>query len=136
MPGVVFVSGDIHAGFVTTHPGASVTHAEFTTPAVSSTAFRELLANAAGGDPLLGPLAAPLLPAMDLLLRAANPRIAYTQTERHGVSVAECSEATVEVSMFEYAASRTFQSEYSASLAPTAVRRFRWNGSQMEQLEG
>jgi alkaline phosphatase D len=133
-PGVVFLSGDIHAGFATVHPGAGATHAEFTTPAVSSTPFRTLLQRAADGDPLLRPIAGALIPALDLLLQAGNPRIAYTQTTRHGVSVAQFGPDEMNVRMFEFDAARADSRGYAGPGAPDAVVELRWNGSELTRV--
>ena len=131
-PGVVFLSGDIHASFAGEHAGATVKHAEFTTPAVSSGTLRALLQSAAAENPLLASVAGALIPSLEPLLRAANPNIAYTQSNRHGVSVAEVSADSFNVQMIEFAADRVLRSEYAAARAADRVTNLRWNGSQLQ----
>lgn len=110
IPGVVLLSGDIHASFATQH---ATRVAEFTTPAISSGSFRALIASAAAGDPLLAPLATPLLPSLDLLLRAGNPSIKYVQSNRHGVAIANVDASTVQVTYLELPEARATTSAYA-----------------------
>lgn len=134
VPGVVFLSGDIHASFAGTHAGRSTTHVEFTTPAISSTPFRTLLQTAAAGDPLLAPLAGRLIPTLDLLLRAGNPAMAYAQTTHHGVSIAQLDAEAVTLRIQETAAEKALLSRYSTGQAPDRTVAFRWNGSQLQNV--
>ena len=64
--GSVVLSGDIHATLVGTQAVSGGAIVEFTTPAVSSASFRELLATTAANDPLLAPLAEALLPMLEI----------------------------------------------------------------------
>ena len=107
---VVILSGDIHASFATQHASKVV---EFTTPAISSGSFKQLIASAAASDPLLAPLAPPLLPLLDSLMRAANPAIKYAQSDRHGVAVATVDSAQVQVRFLELPESRATLSAYA-----------------------
>ena len=132
VPGVVFLSGDIHAGFAATHQGRSVKHVEFTTPAVSSSPFRTLLQNSATADPLLAPLAGRLIPSLDPLLRAGNATMAYAQTTHHGVSVAQLDANGVNLTMHEFAAERALQSRYATGAAPDRSVTFRWDGTTLQ----
>ncbi|MBD8524467.1 alkaline phosphatase D family protein [Pseudomarimonas arenosa] len=136
VPGLVFLSGDIHAGFATVHPGASQTHVEFTTAAVSSAPFRTLLQNSADSDPLLRPIAGGLIPATDQLLLAGNSAIRYVQTDHHGVSVAVFSADDVRIDMLEFQAARANSASYNSAVVPDRVRSFGWNGSELSSLSG
>jgi alkaline phosphatase D len=108
--GVVILSGDIHASFATQHSASVV---EFTGPAISSTSFRSLLGTSAASDPVLAPLAGPLLPLLDTLMRTANPKIGYAQSSRNGVAVASADATAVQVSFLELPTVRVTQSAYA-----------------------
>jgi alkaline phosphatase D len=134
VPGVVFLSGDIHASFAGTHAGRAATHVEFTTPAISSTPFRTLLQTAAEGDPLLAPLAGRLIPSLDPLLRAGNPAIAYAQTTHHGVAIAQLDSEAVTVRIQESSADKALVSRYATGQAADRTVAFRWNGTQLQNV--
>jgi alkaline phosphatase D len=134
IPGVVLLSGDIHASFGTQH-GPNVV--EFTTPAISSSTFKSLLASSAASDPLLAPLASALLPALDNLLRAANASIRYVQSERHGVAVATADASAVTVSFTELPETRATTSAYAAPASINAdlrTTRLRYDGAALTVL--
>jgi alkaline phosphatase D len=134
VPGVVFLSGDVHASFAGTHAGRSTTHVEFTTPAISSTPFGTLLDSAARLDPLLAPLAGRLIPMLDPLLRAGNAAMAHAQTTHHGVSIAQLDPEAVTVRIQETAADKALVSRYATGQAPDRTVAFRWNGAQLQSV--
>ncbi len=136
VPGVVILSGDIHASFATRH-NANV--AEFTTPAISSSSFRALLASAAAGSAQLAPLAGPLLPALDQLLRAANGSIRYVQSNRHGVAVASIDASAMQVTFTELPEARATTSAYDTPTSINADLRttvLRYDGSEVLSASG
>lgn len=73
VPNAVVISGDIHAWFVTQHPGGMV---EFTAPAVSSESEAEEILDELSGHPVLGQL-----PGLEQLVAALGPMIQLTSTE-------------------------------------------------------
>jgi alkaline phosphatase D len=83
----LFISGDIHASFASVEQEVPT----LTTPAISSTAVKELAAGAvvAAGFPPTSAVYRRVVTEMDATLRASNPGIAFTDTDAHGFVVLE-----------------------------------------------
>ena len=83
----VFISGDIHAAFASVEEGVPT----LTAPAISSSSIKEEAATAvqgagfAPGSPIFRYIAV----ETDQTLREANPRLAFTDSDRHGFVLVE-----------------------------------------------
>ena len=113
------ISGDIHATFVTQHPGGIV---EVTPPAISSGTFGELVLRTVQNDPLLGQI-----PGLELLIQqlallmqisatdddlVSPSDIIYTDTYTHGFGVFEVGQDAVGVTIWEIPSAEVFTSYY------------------------
>lgn len=98
--GAVLLSGDIHAGFATQHAPRTV---EFTTPAVSSTTIRSILAGSLGEGEAddTGGAGARMVEHLDALVMAGFEGLRYAQTGRHGVGVLEARADAMDVRFLE-----------------------------------
>lgn len=124
--GVIVLSGDIHAGFVTQHSAHTV---EFTTPAVSSETLKGILARSVGGNPN-----APsrrtgehMVAQLDELLMHGYDALRYANTDHHGVGVLALDGAQVDVRLLELPGDACQQRLYDAPrqmLALSEERRF------------
>ena len=128
--GTVLLSGDIHATLVgsSARPGGG-TVAEFTTPAVSSASFRELLANTAANDPLLAPLAAQLLPALDQLIAPAG--LTLVETTRPGHLVLDSGPDLFKAHVRQFAPAVVLNPPPSTAPATAQERRYSFDGTTL-----
>ena len=124
----IVLSGDIHATLVGSeaHPGLQGLVVEFTTPAVSSASFRTLLANTAANDPLLAPLAASLLPALDQLIDPTH--LQYVQTTRPGHTVLDTSAAEFKANIRQYDPAVALTPPPPVAPSPVREIRFTFDG--------
>ena len=111
--GVIVLSGDIHAGFVTQHSAHTV---EFTTPAVSSETLKGILARSVGGIP-----DAPsrrtgehMVAQLDELLMHGFDALRYANTDHHGVGVLALDGVQVDVRLLELPGDACQQRLYDA----------------------
>ena len=127
-PNTIVLSGDIHATLVGSeaHPGLQGLVVEFTTPAVSSASFRTLLANTAANDPLLAPLAASLLPALDQLIDPTH--LQYVQTTRPGHTVLDTSAAEFKANIRQYDPAVALTPPPAVAPSPVREIRFTFDG--------
>ena len=111
---VVFVCGDIHAGFVSkvsAGPGNDLP--VITSPAISSQTLKEELleqVNELG----LGPAATALVGALEGLLTASNPQILFNRTDQHGFTVVEITGTGVKATLYQIPSAEVTH-DYSAS---------------------
>jgi alkaline phosphatase D len=112
---VALVAGDIHAAFATEHAGGTW---EFTSPAISSFAFRPGLLEAVLSDPTLSriPGLEQLVGQLDLLLEAANGEIRYADTNVNGLVVMEASRRKLSATYWQIDAAESTTSYYDHPL--------------------
>lgn len=127
--GSVVLSGDIHATLVGTQAVTGGAIAEFTTPAVSSASFRELLATTAANDPLLAPLAAALLPALDQLIAPAG--LSYVQTTRPGHTVLDSTPSEFKANIRQYDPLVVLSPPPASAPAPQRDLHYRFDGQNL-----
>ncbi|HWT14763.1 MAG TPA: alkaline phosphatase D family protein [Patescibacteria group bacterium] len=129
--GSVILSGDIHATLVGGEglPGQNGMVAEFTTPAVSSASFRQLLANTAANDPLLAPLAAQLLPALDQLIAPLG--LSYVQTTRPGHTVLDSGPTEFKATIRQYDPAVVLAPPPTTAPTPQREIRFNYDGMHL-----
>lgn len=128
--GTILLSGDIHATLVGSSPrpgGGTVV--EFTTPAVSSASFRNLLANTAANDPLLAPLAASLLPMLDQLIAPAG--LAYVETTRPGHTILDSAAEQFQASIRQFDPALVLNPPPASAPAPLQVKRYTFDGTTL-----
>ena len=125
--GTVLLSGDIHATLVgsSARPGGGSV-VEFTTPAVSSASFRNLLANTAANDPLLAPLAAQLLPMLDQLVSDVD--LEYIQTTRPGHTVLDSGPSEFKANIRQYDPAVVLNPPPGTAPSPQREIRFSFDG--------
>ncbi len=126
VPGSVIIAGDIHASFVANHGQGTY---EFTNTSVSSGVFRDLLTTTVAADPVLSSIPGidNLVANADFLLQAANPAIAYANTNVNGVAVVTAASDGMTVSLFEAERDKVFENHYgnaSEFIASMTERRF------------
>lgn len=138
VPGSVIIAGDIHASFVADHGQGTY---EFTNTSVSSGVFRDLLTGTVATDPVLSSIPGidNLVANADLLLQAANPGIAYANTNVNGVAVVTAASDGMKVSLFEAARDKVFENHYNNAaeyIASMTERRYAINDSgQLQSVD-
>ena len=129
----IILSGDLHATLLgsSSLPGDTGMVVEVTTPAVSSASFRTLLANTAANDPLLAPLAASLLPALDQLI-AQEGELEYVQTTRPGHVLITSNAELFEANVRQYDPAVVLAPPPANAPAPQREVRMRFDGVLVE----
>ncbi|MBK7044169.1 MAG: alkaline phosphatase D family protein [Rhodanobacteraceae bacterium] len=127
--GSVVLSGDIHATLVGTQAVSGGAIVEFTTPAVSSASFRELLATTAANDPLLAPLAEALLPMLDQLIAPAG--LSYVQTTRPGHTVLDSSPSEFKANIRQYDPAVVLAPSPAVAPSPQRDLRYSFDGQNL-----
>ncbi len=132
--GLVLLSGDIHAAFVTEHAHGTV---EFTAPAISSRVLHQMISHAAQDSPLDESLVQSFLDGLEDALKHAEPGIRYANTRAHGLLLHRVDAEAVHTSLHQLPAHWVRESLYEAGdtfNGALQTRRFRIDakGLQMQ----
>ncbi len=117
----LFISGDIHASFASVEEGVPT----LTAPAISSSSIKEEAATAVVGAGFAqgSPIYRYIAQDIDQTLKAANPNLAFTDSDRHGFVVLEVR-ATEAVATYHLIPSSEVHKDYSRRSASELSAQF------------